>query len=100
MSASAPSSGVGDVAGLGARPGRVIEIIESSICVATMTGFARRRAMVMARFWTSGTCSSGLHAEVAAGDPIPSNASMMTPRFSTACGFVFASTGRRTPRRP
>ena len=51
-----------------ARVGRGEEIIDSSICVATMTGLAQRRAALTICFWTSGTSSSGLHAEVAAGD--------------------------------
>jgi hypothetical protein len=51
-----------------ARVGRAFSIIDSSTCVATMTGLARRRAISQARFCTSGTSSRGsLDAEVTAG---------------------------------
>ena len=53
------------------RPGWAAEfsIIDSSIWVATMTGLAFSLAIWMARFWTSGTSSSGSSTpEVAARD--------------------------------
>ena len=42
-----------------ARVGVAAVIIDSSICVATMTGLAHLRAARMMRFWTSGTSSRG-----------------------------------------
>jgi hypothetical protein len=52
--------------------GRDAPIIDSSICVATMTGLACSRQACTARFCTSGTVSSGISTpEVAAGDHEP-----------------------------
>ena len=69
MTASAPSRTAFATSEVSARVGTGLEIIDSSICVATMTGFAMRRASSTARFCTIGTASSGSSTpEVAAGD--------------------------------
>ena len=52
-----------------ARVGVGEVIIDSSICVATTTGFPNWRAVATMRFWSGGTSSGGkLDAEVAASD--------------------------------
>ena len=100
MSASAPSSTALATSEASARVGRGALIIDSSIWVATMTGLAARRASLIARFCTSGTCSSGnLHAQVAAGhhDPVERGHDLLAAR-PTAWGFsILAMSGRRTP---
>ena len=82
-----------------ARVGRELVIIDSSICVATMTGFAFSRAIWMARFCTSGTCSSGISTPRSPrATMIPSKARTIASRLSTASGFsIFAITGTRAP---
>ena len=59
ISASAPSSTALATSEVSALVGRGAEIIDSSICVATMTGRALSLARSIARFCTIGTCSSG-----------------------------------------
>ncbi len=59
IKASAPSRTALATSLASARVGRVAVIIESSIWVATMTGFAAARHSEIARFWTSGTASRG-----------------------------------------
>ena len=43
-----------------ARVGRRLEIIDSNICVAVITGLARMFASRITRFWTTGICSMGI----------------------------------------
>ena len=64
-----------------------------------MTGFAQRRAMSIAFFWTRGTSEKGSSTPRSPRATImPSNLSMMSCRFSTAWGFsIFAITGTRMP---
>ena len=50
MTASAPSSTAFATSDVSARVGTGLEIIDSSICVATMTGLAMRRASSTACF--------------------------------------------------
>ena len=99
ISASAPSSTAFATSDASARVGREALIIDSSIWVATMTGLALLRAISTARFWTIGTSSSGSSTPRSPrATMMPSNARMISRRFSTACGFsILASTGRRTP---
>ena len=82
-----------------ARVGIGLLIIDSSICVATMTGFAMRRASSTARFCTIGTASSGSSTPRSPrATMMPSKASTISSSASTACGFsIFAMTGRVTP---
>src|SRR5690606_15303857 len=82
-----------------ARVGRGLVIIESSTWVATMTGLALRRASSTARFWTTGTSSRGSSTPRSPrATMMPSNASTISTRFSTACGFsILAMTGTRRP---
>jgi hypothetical protein len=42
-----------------ARVGTGLSIIDSSICVATITGFAAPRARRTRRFWIGGTACTG-----------------------------------------
>src|SRR6185312_4997575 len=74
-------------------------IIDSSIWVATMTGLAACRASLIARFWTSGTCSSGYSTPRSPrATMIPSNAATTSSSAATAWGFsTFAISGKRTP---
>ena len=73
--------------------------MESSICVATITGFAFSRAICTARFCTSGTCSKGTSTPKSPRATITaSKARMMDSRASTASGFSsLAMTGTRRP---
>ena len=99
ITASAPSSTALATSDASARVGRGDEIIDSSIWVATMTGLALRRARSMICFCTSGTSSSGSSTPRSPRATMkPSNASMISSRFSTACGFsIFAMSGSSTP---
>ena len=84
ITASAPSRiGVGDVGCLG--PGRAgCGDHRSSIWVATITGFAQRRAAVTICFCTSGTSSSGSSTPRSPrATMIASKASMISSRWST-----------------
>jgi len=82
-----------------ARVGRGEEIIDSSTSVATITGLADRRASSMARFCTIGTISSGSSTPRSPrATMMPSNASMISTKLSTACGFsILAITGTARP---
>jgi hypothetical protein len=99
MSASAPSSTALATSDASARVGRGALIIESSIWVATMTGFAAFLARLIARFCTSGTCSSGNSTPRSPrATMIPSNVATISSSAATAWGFsIFAISGRRTP---
>ena len=99
MTASAPSSTAFATSEVSARVGTGLEIIDSSICVATMTGFATRRASSTARFCTIGTASSGSSTPRSPrATMMASNASMISSRLSTACGFsILAMTGTLRP---
>ena len=50
-----------------ARVGRAFRIMESSICVAVITGLPASLHLRISIFWAKGT-SSGFHAQVAPGD--------------------------------
>ena len=95
MTASAPSSTALATSLVSARVGTGLSIIDSSICVATMTGLAMRRQSSTARFCTIGTASSGSSTPRSPrATMMPSNASMISSRLSTACGFsILAMTG-------
>ena len=81
MTASAPSSTALATSEVSARVGTGLWIIDSSICVATMTGFARRRAISTARFCTIGTSSSGSSTPRSPrATMMASNASMISSR--------------------
>jgi hypothetical protein len=82
-----------------ARVGREFSIIESSICVATITGLAFSRQSCTACFCTSGTWSSGSSTPRSPRATItPSNASTIASSWRTASGFsTLARTGRRMP---
>jgi hypothetical protein len=99
MTASAPSSTALATSEVSARVGIGLEIIDSSIWVATMTGFAMRRLSSTARFCTIGTASSGSSTPRSPrATMMPSKASMISSRLSTACGFsIFAITGTLRP---
>ncbi len=99
ITASAPSSTALATSEASARVGRAFSIIESSIWVATMTGLAFSRHSCTARFCTSGTWSSGSSTPRSPrATMMPSNASTIASRRSTASGFsILAITGRRTP---
>ena len=64
-----------------------------------MTGLAMRRASSTARFCTIGTASSGSSTPRSPrATMMPSNASMIASRLSTACGFsILAMTGTLRP---
>ena len=99
MTASAPSRTALATSLVSARVGTGLSIIDSSICVATMTGLAMRRQSSTARFCTIGTASSGSSTPRSPrATMMPSNASMISSRLSTACGFsILAMTGMWRP---
>ncbi len=72
-----------------------LEIIDSSIWVATMTGFALSRALSMIFFWRNGTSSAGISTPRSPRATMkPSNAAITSSRFSIAWGFsILAMTG-------
>ena len=79
ITASVPSSTALATSEASARVGREFSIIESSIWVATMTGFAFSRHSCTARFCTSGTWSSG------SSTPRSPRATMTPSKASTIC---------------
>ena len=97
MTASAPSKTAQATSETSARVGRGALIIDSSIWVATMTGRAFSRVSSMARFWTIGTCSRGSSTPRSPrATMMPSKASTISSRRSTACGFsILARRGTR-----
>ena len=99
MTASAPSRTAFAQSEASARVGRGLVIIDSSTCVATMTGLAFWRASSTARFCTSGTCSSGSSTPRSPrATMMPSNVWTISARLSTACGFsILAMTGTIRP---
>ena len=80
-----------------ARVGREEATIESSICVAVMTGRAMEPAQAMTRFWTSGTSSMRSSMPRSPRATIrQSEARTMSSMRSTACGFsILAISGSR-----
>ncbi len=85
ITASAPSSTALATSLVSARVGDGELIIDSSIWVATMTGFALRRAFSMICFWRNGTSSSGHSTPRSPRATMkPSNASMISSRLSMA----------------
>ncbi len=95
MTASAPSRTALATSLVSARVGTGFSIMDSSICVATMTGLAMRRQSSTARFCTMGTASRGSSTPRSPrATMMPSKASMICSRLSTACGFsILAMTG-------
>ena len=99
ITASAPSRMALATSEASARVGDGLEIIDSSIWVATMTGLALSRALSMIFFWRNGTSSIGHSTPRSPRATMkPSNAAMISSRFSIACGFsILAMTGSITP---
>ncbi len=99
ITASAPSSTAFATSEASARVGAGLEIIDSSIWVATMTGLALRRAFWTTSFCRNGTSSSGHStARSPRATMKPSKAAITSSRFSIACGFsILAMTGSITP---
>src|SRR5690625_6653049 len=60
ITASVPSSTALATSELSARVGRGLTIIESSICVAVITGLPAIRDFLIIRFWTIGTSSEAI----------------------------------------
>ena len=98
ITASAPSSTALATSEASARVGAGLEIIDSSIWVATMTGLALRRAFSTTSFCSSGTRSSGHSTPRSPRATMkPSKALITSSRLSIACGFsILAMTGRWT----
>ena len=73
--------------------------MDSSICVATMTGLALSLASRIIRFCAIGTCSSGNSTPRSPrATMIPSNASITSGSAANAWGFsIFAMSGRLMP---
>ena len=99
ITASAPSSTALATSLASARVGAGELIIDSSIWVATMTGFALRRALSMMSFWWIGTSSSG-HSTPRSprATMMPSKASTISSMLSIAWGFsILAMIGTKMP---
>ena len=97
ITASAPSRTALATSLASARVGAGAVIIDSSIWVATMTGFALRRALSMMSFWWIGTSSSG-HSTPRSprATMMPSKASTISSMLSIAWGFsILAMTGTK-----
>mmetsp|Transcript_21600 Transcript_21600/g.34563 ORF Transcript_21600/g.34563 Transcript_21600/m.34563 type:complete len:292 (-) Transcript_21600:1226-2101(-) len=88
MTASQPSRMAFATSLHSARVGVGQEIMDSSICVATITGFPAARAFKMMSFWTNGTCSGFISTPRSPLATItPSQASRILTRSLTAAGF-------------
>ena len=97
MTASAPSKIAVATSDTSARVGTGLEIIDSSICVATTTGLPARRAARVICFWMPGTFSSGISTPRSPRATISASVkSMISASRATACGFsIFAITAAR-----
>ena len=89
--------GVGDSVA-SARVGPGLLIMDSSICVATITGFALRRAISMIRFCRNGTSSSGHPRPGRRGPPSRRRRPRSLVEVVDRLGFsILAITGSSTP---
>ncbi len=71
-----------------ARVGMGLSIIDSSICVATITGFAAARHLRTRRFWIGGTfCTGSSTPRSPRATMIPSLTARMSSKHFTAAGF-------------
>ena len=97
ITASAPSKIAVATSETSARVGTGLEIIDSSIWVATTTGLPARREVRVICFCTPGTFSSGISTPRSPRATISASVrSMMSPSRVTACGFsIFAITAAR-----
>ena len=100
MIASAPSKIAVATSDTSARVGTGLEIIDSSICVATTTGLPARRAARVICFWMPGTFSSGISTPRSPrATIIASVRSMISSSRCTACGFSILAITAARPRR-
>ena len=83
-----------------ARVGREETTIESSICVAVITGRASAPASAITRFWTIGTSSIGISMPRSPRATITQSAARtISSARSTACGFsILAISGSACAR--
>ena len=97
ITASAPSRTALATSEASALVGAGLVIIDSSIWVATITGFALRRAFSITRFCRNGTSSSGHSTPRSPRATMnPSKALITSSRLSMACGFsILAITGKQ-----
>ena len=99
MMASAPSKIAVATSETSARVGTGLEIIDSSICVATTTGLPARRAARVICFWMPGTFSSGSSTPRSPRATISASAaSMISSSRVTACGFSILAMTAARPR--
>ncbi len=99
MIASAPSKMAVATSETSARVGTGLEIIDSSICVATTTGLPARRQARVISFCTPGTFSSGISTPRSPRATISASASSrMSPSRATACGFSILAITAARPR--
>ncbi len=106
MTASVPALTACETSDTSARVGRGFSIIDSSICVATITGLPALRAASTSWICASGTASGGSSTPRSPrATIIPSAAAMMAEMSASASGFsIFAmmlalpSASRITPR--
>ena len=95
MTASVPSRIAFATSLASARVGRGCVIIDSSICVAVITGRPIRLHNEMIRFWASGTSSNGNSTPRSPRATMtPSDARMMLSMFSSAESFSILATTR------
>ena len=88
ITASAPSITALATSVVSLRLGLIRSIIDSIICVATMTGFARCRHLRISCFWISGTCSTGISTPRSPrATMMPSDSRMISRIFVSASGF-------------
>mmetsp|Transcript_17482 Transcript_17482/g.51109 ORF Transcript_17482/g.51109 Transcript_17482/m.51109 type:complete len:240 (-) Transcript_17482:741-1460(-) len=88
MTASAPSKIAVKMSEHSARVGAGLSIMDSSICVATITGFPWSRHSSIMSFWSMGTSSGNISTPRSPrATMMPSQTSTMDSRLSIASGF-------------
>ena len=88
ITASVPSKMALATSLASARVGRGFSIIDSSICVAVITGLRHSAERRMMCFWMMGTCSGGISTPRSPRATMtPSATSKISSRCSMACGF-------------
>ena len=99
ITASAPSKMAVATSETSARVGTGLEIIDSSICVATTIGLPKRRPIRVICFCSPGTFSSGISTPRSPRATISESArSMISSSREIACGFSILAMTLARPR--
>ena len=101
MTAAVPSRIALATSEASARVGSGASIIDSSICVAVITGLPASRPRRMIRFWASGTSAAPISTPRSPRATIsPSATATMASRCSIASGFSILAITRWRPPAP